>query len=233
MLFFMRNLCKILFIFFILVPTLGFSTSLKERFYKANPGDYIVTLQSKTYSVLKVHSLKGTSLVLEEISMPEEEFTPSEISWKEWVKKGAPGNTSWILYEIDMQQNKLIKCYSKKKMTLIYPEESDYLFAKFLSLQLRRVKDEDRKRIGPPPLGEEDFRKLWNPQLIMEGKAISKPAFEVMQTKWPNDGTLLSNCLIDFYLDLSSPFPFPYWIEIQSTHYTLKVRVVDSGHGML
>lgn len=230
----MRFLREFLLIcLFIFPATLGFTSSLKERFYKAAPGDYIVTLQSKNYSVLIIRSVNESQLVLEEITIPEEESAKKgALSWKEWVKKGADGHTSWILYEMDLLSNKLKKCYSKKKMALIYPEESDYLFAKFLSLQVRRVRDEERKKIGPPPLGDDDHRRLWNPPLIIEGKTVAKPEFEVMQAKWPSDGTQLSNCTLDFYLDRNRPFPFPYWIEIESSHYTLKVRIVDSGSGM-
>ncbi|HSX04592.1 MAG TPA: hypothetical protein VLG76_07685 [Rhabdochlamydiaceae bacterium] len=224
----MISLWKWLFLI-LLFPLFAFGQSLKERFYGAHVGDYIVTLQAKNYSLLRVHSLKTHSLVLEEITIPEDAYKNS-LNWKEWAAKGAPGHTSWVLYEIDLETNRLIKCYSKMKMAQIYPEEADYLFPKFLSLPLRPVREDERKKVGPPPQdGEADRRKIWNPTLTIDGKKISKPQFEVLQARWPNDESPLSSCLIEFYLDQSRPFPFPYWIEIKSSHYAFKVRVVDSG----
>lgn len=219
-------------LFILIFPLICFGQSLKERFYKANPGDYVVTLQAKNYSFLRVHSLKPPILVLEEISIPEEANKSSPIKWKEWAANGAPGHTSWILYEIDLEKNQLVKCYSKKKMALIYPEEADYLFPKFLNLPLRRLNDDERKKVGPAPQdGEIDRRKLWNPSLVMDGKKITKPEFEVLQAKWPNDESPLSSCFVEFYLDQNNSFPFPYWIDIKSSHYVFKVQVVDSGRG--
>jgi hypothetical protein len=65
----------------------------------------------------------------------------------------------------------------------------------------------------------------------MDGKKIPKPEFEVLQAKWPNDDTPLSSCFVEFYLDQNNSFPFPYWIDIKSSHYVFKVQVVDSGRG--
>lgn len=216
----------------LLFPLAGHALTLKERFYKSHPGDYIVTLQAKNYSLLRVHTIKESSLILEEITIPEQEFNPRAMTWREWVKRGVPGNTSWVLYEIDLEKNALVKCFSKKKMALIFPEESDYLFPKFLTLQLRTLGEEDRKKVGPPPQEGPDHRKIWSPILTIDGKTIPKPKYTVLQAKWPDDGTLLASCILEFYLDENRPFPFPYWIEIKSTHYGLKVRAIDSGTGL-
>jgi hypothetical protein len=220
-------------LFCALLPLSLFAHSLKERFYKARPGDYIVTCQAKHYSFLRVHALKEQRLTLEEIAIPEEEAKLPQ-NWKAWVKQGAPGHTSWILYEIDLEKEKLLKCYSKVKMAAIYPEEADYLFLKFLSLPLRCLPDTERKKVGPPPQDKEaDRRKLWNPKLMIDGKPLSKPAFEVLQAMWPEDGSPLASCLVEFYLDQNSAFPFPYWIDIKSSHYTFKIQVIDSGFEQL
>ncbi len=209
-----------------------FAQTLKEKFYKAQPGDYVVTLQAKNYSLLRVHALKGGCLTLEEITIPEEEAKPRSWNWKQWAEKGAPGHTSWILYEIDLDKNRLLKCYSKVKMAAIYPEEADYLFLKFLNLPLRHLSEPERKKVGPPPQdGETDRRKIWNPTLTIEGKTVARPSFDVLQAEWPNDDSPLSSCFVEFYVDQNRPFPFPYWIEIKSSHYAFKIRAVDSGTG--
>lgn len=220
-------------LFFALIfPMALFAQTLKERFYKARPGDYVVTLQAKNYSLLRVHGLKGACLTLEEITIPEEDSKQRSWNWKEWADKGAPGHTAWVLYEIDLEKDKLLKCYSKVKMASLYPEEADYLFLKFLSLPLHRLNESERKKVGPPPQdGEADRRKLWNPTLTVDGKMILKPTFEVLQAKWPNDDSPLDSCFVEFYIDQSRPFPFPYLIEIKSSHYAFKILMVDSGNG--
>lgn len=81
--------------------------------------------------------------------------------------------------------------------------------------------------------GEIDRRKLWRPQLIRMGKKEKKAQFEVIRSTWPSDKTQLAGCVLELYLDAKNPhFPFPYWMEIQSPHYTLKVRAIDSGTGI-
>ncbi len=103
-----------------------------------------------------------------------------------------------------------------------------------LTLPFRPSRDNERKRVGPPPMpGEIDRRKLWKPQRILEGKKTKMTEYEVLRTKWPSDKTRLAGCIIEVYLDVNQPnFPFPYWMEIQSPHYTFKLNTVDSGRGI-
>jgi hypothetical protein len=75
---------------------------------------------------------------------------------------------------------------------------------------------------------EEDRRALWNPPLIIEGKKVAKPSFDVRKAKWPEDASRLSHCSLELYF--IKDFPFPFWIEVQSPHYTFKMRTIDSGH---
>ncbi len=221
----MRYLFNLLLIYFI--PLYG--VTLKEKFTQALPGDYIVTSQSKNCSILFIRSLSENSLTLEEISFPEKAYDLKEI--KKWVAKGAPGHTSWVAYEIDLQDNSLKNSYSFDQRGWLYTQDGEYFLAKLLALPLNRKPQGQRKRIGPPPLnGEADQRAVWNPPLIRDGKKISKPKFDVWSGKWPKDDTQLSGCEIEFYFIQS--FALPYWIEIKSPHYTLKIRTVDSGEGL-
>ncbi len=203
---------------------------LKERFLQAQKGDYIVTSQNKHYSMLILQELSHKQLTLEEITIPASSVS-SKISWKDWQASGALGHTARVKYVFDLEKNALVQCYSYTQKQQLYIDQSDYLLAQLLILPFQPTREEDRKRIGPPPLaGEPDRRKLWLPSLIRNGKKISPRQFEVVKAKWPKDYTRMANCDIELYLDAEHRnFPFPYWLEIQSSHYTCKIQTIDSG----
>lgn len=207
------------------------SMTLKQRLLKGNEGDFIVTSQGGSYSILLVRKIASNRLILEEISAPENSINIEKISWREWVKNNAPGAASWIALTIDLEKNTITQCYSHLQRQWLFLEKSDYLFGQLLLLDLSPTKERERKRIGPTPsAGEEDRRKLWMPQLIRDGKKITPSKVEVLRAVWPSDKTRLAGCIIELYLDPS--FPFPYWIEVQSSIYTFKMRTVDSGSGL-
>lgn len=229
----MKNMKLLLFVLLFYTTALS-ALTLKEKFTHAHPGDYIVTEQSKNYSLLFVRSINEDSIILEELSVPSHLINLNDTNWQTWVMSRAPGHTSWVSYEIDFQNNKLKESFSYTQNGWLFLQDSDYLLAKLLSLKLEKVHEIDRRRIGPAPSsGERDTRAVWNPSLVIEGKKINKPKSEVWHGKWPDDGTLLAGCGIELYFDSNRPsFPFPYWIEIQSSHYALKVRTIDSGAGL-
>jgi hypothetical protein len=205
--------------------------TLEQRFSSAQVGDFIVTAQESNYSLLFIRSITSDILLLEEISVPTHQVDVKNIYWREWVSNKAPGHTSWTLYEIDRKSGKLIECFSYSKNGWLFSDESEQFLTRLLSLQLNLVPEKERKKIGPPPVSnEEDRRSLWNPPLIIEGKKITKPSFEVLKTQWPDDGSRLSRCDIELYF--AKDFPFPYWLEIQSPHYAFKMRAIDSGHNL-
>lgn len=205
--------------------------TLEQRFTHAQAGDFIVTAQENNYSLLFIRSITSDVLLLEEISIPTHQVDVKKNNWKEWASNKAPGHTSWTLYEIDRKSNKLIECFSYSKNGWLILDESEQFLTRLLSLQLNLIPNKDRKKIGPPSVSnEEDRRSLWNPPLIVEGKKIAKPSFEVLKAQWPDDGSRLSRCDIEMYF--AKDFPFPYWLEIQSPHYAFKMRTVDSGHNL-
>jgi hypothetical protein len=207
--------------------------SLKERLSQATPGDYIVTAQEGHYSVLLIRTNSQKLLSLEEISVPAGHIQLKQWNWKKWVEEKAPGHTSWVLYEIDPASAKLISCFSYSKNGWIYLDESEQFLTQLMRLPLEKIPEADRKKIGPqPPPGGEDRRAVWNPPLVIEGKKASKPTFEAMRTKWPEDGSKLSLCTIELYFSKENP-TFPYWMQIQSPHYAFKVRTIDSGHQLI
>lgn len=191
-----------------------------------------MTSQGGNYSVLLVRSIEPPRLVLEEITVPQS--APKPDHWKEWVSKRAPSHTAWVAYVFDLDKNTIQQCYSYSQRQWLFIEKTDNFLLQLLILPLRETKENELKRIGPAPQsGESDRRKIWYPQLIWEGKKNEKPHFEVVRAKWPEDSSRLSGCVIELYLDSQSPFPFPYWLEVQSSHYNFKMQSVDSGTQMI
>jgi hypothetical protein len=222
--------CLIIFSFILLSPPAE-SMQLKTKFTQAKIGDYIVTAQEKNNSLLFIRDLTADTLVLEEVTIPEEQLDLKTIDWHKWLADKAPGHTSWTLYEIDLKTGKLIESFSYSKKGWLYLDQAQQFFTQLLTLSLNKLSDQERRKIGPSPKSSEmDQRALWNPPLIISSKKISKPQFETWKSQWPEDGTPLGGCAIELYFSTQLPsFPFPYWIEIQSPHYAFKLRVVDSG----
>ncbi len=217
------------------LTTFAAPSSMEEKFAHAEAGDFIVTAQEGNYSLLFIRSITSDTLLLEEISVPHKQIDLKKIDWKKWAAEKAPGHTSWTLYEIDRASGKLIECFSYSKNGWLYLDQSEQFLTRLLTLPLSPVAPAERKKIGPEPgQGEADRRAPWNPPLIVEGKKSSKPAFDVVKTKWPDDGSRLSLCGIELYFAKDRPdFPFPYWLEVHSPHYAFKMRTIDSGHTLV
>lgn len=225
---------KFVFIF-LLIPSFFFAdVTIKDRLLKANPGDYLVTEQGGSYSLLLLRLIDPPYLTVEEIAIDRSNIDLKKISWKNWIENKAPGATSWTAFSLDLEKNTLSRSYSFLENQWLFIEKSDYFFKELLSLPFRPTRDNERKKIGPTPMpGEIDRRKFWKPQLIRDGKKHKKCEYEVMRAKWPADKTQLAGCIFEFYLDVEQPtFPFPYWMEVQHPHYTFKIRAIDSGSGI-
>jgi hypothetical protein len=212
------------FFFLLLFPLFAFGATLKERIARAETGDFVVMSQGKSSSVLLIRSLSSSSLILEEITAPEKENRP----WKEWVEKGAPGHTSWVMYEIDLVENKLVESYSPSQKRWLFVDEVDAFLPQLLALNLSPIAKDNRKRIGPPPPpGEPDQRAFWIPPFVTSGAKKERPQVESWQGVWPEDGSRLEACLVELYFEKETPLPI--WIELKSPHYAFKIRAVDSG----
>ena len=207
---------------------------MQEKFAHANAGDFIVTAQEGHYSLLSIRSLTDKTLLLEEITVPCKQIHLKTIDWKKWAAEEAPGHTSWTLYEIDRTSGELIECFSYSKNGWLYLDSSEQFLPRLMRLPLEWVPSTQRKKIGHKAAGEVDRRSLWNPPLVVEGKKVTKPAFDVFNAHWPDDGSKLATCVIEIYYAKDQPdFPFPYWVEVHSPHYTFKMRTVDSGHHLV
>jgi hypothetical protein len=85
---------------------------LRDDLVKANPGDFLVSLQGKLYTLMHIHSRDGERLVIEEISIPKRFVSKGAFSWREWIQEGAPKHSAWSLYEIDLQTARMLEYYS-------------------------------------------------------------------------------------------------------------------------
>lgn len=207
--------------------------SLRERIKTAKPGDYIVTEANKMITVLTIRSINSNIMVLEEISAPVQNLKKRPKSWTQWVKDRAPGHTSWSMVEIDLGTSQLIECYSFSRSAWMHLSQKESLFATLLDLPMEPVDQDRRRKIGPPPMdGEPDFRKVWNPPLVYQGKKIQGAAFDVYETTWPEDETELSGEDVCLYFDKAKHFPLPFWIQVDTTHATAAMRTIDSGKNM-
>jgi hypothetical protein len=210
----------------ILLTTFLNAFSLKDKIIKGNPGDYVVTEQMGTYTILLIRALSDQHLFLEEIDVPTLNHDLQTTSWKEWISQEAPGHTAWVSYLIDLEKNKLIESYSHSRAAWLYTEDPNNFLSRLMTLSLEKTPLDKRKRIGPPPTGDEDHRALWTPSVTFEGKKMEKSPITVWTTRWPYDNSIIAGCEIEVYF---SGFAFPYWIEIKSPHYKAAIRTIDTG----
>lgn len=223
-------------LFYLLFSTLalfGADFHFKTRLQAAKMGDYVVTEANKMISILSVRSITPTAIVFEEISAPLQNLKKRPDSWSEWVKAKAPGHSSWSMIEIDLQTGEPTECYSFSRSSWLQLTQKESLFATLIQLPMKKIEKERRRKIGPPPMqGESDFRQIWNPPLVFEGKKIEAVKFEAYEILWPNDDTELSGQEVCLYFDRDKLLPLPAWIQVQTTHATTALRIIDSGKNL-
>lgn len=205
------------------------SKSLQTFLSQGEKGDYIVAESGKLFTLIHIRAIVAhKKIVLEEISAPIKNLPKK--SWGAWVQEKAPGHSSWSILEIDLESGKILDCYSFSKNAHIQISQKESLFATLLSLPLKPVQLQERRRIGPAPLpGESDFRKLWHPPLIFEGKPVANAEFNVFQTHWPNDDSELTGRQVTLYFDQKMRVPLPLWVDVETSHITFHFHVIDSG----
>ncbi len=223
---------RFLFVFLLLHYPLSASLLLKENLKQAIPGDYIVTVQGKTHTLLLIQGRDNGNLSIEEISIPSARI-PSSFDWKNWVSQEAPNNSSWVRYTIDTNSAQMLNFYSFTKKNWYKVSEADNFLSKLLTLQLEEVPKRYLKKVGPrPPRGTPDRRPYWQPRMIVEGKEIANVNFTAWKTCWPRDRSELSGKTIEVYLPEDNqkyPSYFPYWLQISGMIGKAKVRIIDSG----
>jgi len=206
--------------------------TLGDRISEGSKGDFIVTEQDKNYSLLLIREKTPDAIVFEEVSIPRHKIHLPGMDWVDWMGLGAPGHSSWIQFEIDSRDLKLVECYSRSKKAWLYPESSEHFFAKLLSLKLTPVPKEEVRKIGPAPISDEpDQRPVWTPALFVEQKKTKIPS-ETVRTYWPKDDTPLSVCRITLYFPSKESTPFPVWIEANNGHFNYSIRGIHFGKGL-
>jgi hypothetical protein len=204
---------------------------LRDNLQRAQPGDYIVISSNKTQTLMHIYAKQNQVLTIEEIAVPESKRS-SDLGWKEWVRQGAPGNTSWVMFDIDLRTGQMLRYYSFTKKNWFEIPEADNLLSKLLNLKFVKIPDDARKRVGPKPTSGPDLRPLWQPRMTVEGKPVQGVPFDAWRTKWPRDGSDLSGKTIEVYLPRDSqryPAYFPYWLQINGVIGKAKIRIIDSG----
>lgn len=208
------------------------SLTLADRLSNAEKGDYLVTEQDNHYSLLVLRENNPKTIVLEEITIATHTIHLPGMNWADWVALGAPGHSAWIQYEIDKSTFKLVECYSHSRKGWLYIDESELFFSTLLSLELTPVSEQERKKIGLAPSGDElDRRPVWNPTLVLNSQK-KKLSCDVLKTYWPKDNTALSSCRINLYFPSKEDTKFPIWIEANNGHFSYSARGIYFGKNL-
>ena len=226
---------KLLFLLLFIVQHLSADTLfLRNNLERAIPGDYIVISAAKTQTLMHICKKENQILTIEEIAVPEIKRPPG-LSWKEWVYQGAPGNSSWVMFDVDLQTGQMLRYYSFTKRNWFEIPEADNFLSKLLNLRFTKVPENSRKRIGSKSRTGPEVRNLWHPRMIVDGRIIQGVPFDAWTTKWPRDGGELSGKTIEVYLPQESqryPSYFPYWLQIKGAVGKANIRIIDSGSGL-
>ena len=205
---------------------------LRDNLGRAQTGDFIVTSSNKNYTLLHIYDKTERSLVMEEITVPDSKINLQNSTWAAWVQNGAPCHTSWVMYEIDLPSGQMLEFFSFTKNGWMDLGKADNFLSALLNLRLYKVPEQQRKRIGPKSSGDFDFRKIWQPPMIVGGHQIHDVPFDAWHTVWPKDGSELSGKSIDVYLPQHPEMYlsyFPYWLQISGVIGKAKIRIIDSG----
>ncbi len=207
---------------------------LRDNLMRANPGDFIVSAQSRNYTVLIVMDRTKDSVVIQEITVPEKRFPKGMVdSWREWVMRGAPGHTSWVGYEIAPYSGEFREYFSYSRNAWCQLCEGENILGTLLNLRMQRLDDRYRRRVGGAPPNRIDNRAFWQPRLILDGQEVTGVSFDAWRARWPKDGSDLSGKTIEVYLpskESGYPSYFPYWLQVSGFIGKARVRIVDSGH---
>lgn len=209
---------------------------LKNNMEKAKNGDYLVIAQGKTYTLFHIFDVKNKVLTIEEVSIPSQTACQVVTSWRGWFEESAPKNTSWVIYQIDLNSGEMKNYFSfTKNGWYIIPEAENFLKT-LLDLPLTPIPVVERRKIGNRPSGGAfDKRKLWQPKMVVEGEVKAGTEFDAYTTEWPRDGGPLSGKSIEIFLPKDTglyPSYFPYWLQVKGVLGPARVRIIDSGSSL-
>lgn len=225
----MRSLVLFFIAFFSPIATLHSAEMMRlsSNVQRANSGDFIVTLQDKTCTLLRVDSRSPAQVTMEEISIPLGKVPKQGFSWREWVRQGAPMHTCWVRYRIAVPNGNIAESYALSTHGWYSINLSESFLPGLLNIPFTRVSEASRPKTGSGA--------AWSPPMIVDGQRVPGVAFDVWRTLWPKDGTVLANKTIDVYLPRGESYPthFPYWLQIQGGIIgNTQIRIIDSGKGL-
>ncbi len=207
---------------------------LRDKLSQAEIGDFVVTAQGKSYTLLQICNRDTKSLTIEEISIPANKV-PQNMSWSQWLKQGAPSHTSWLRYVVNLSTGSIDKSFSKSKQGwLEVTQKNETFLPTLMSLQFSAIPISERRKIGPAPeRGSPDRRRIWQPKMVFNGHVIPNIEFEGWQALWPQDGGELAGKVIEIYLPKENgcryPSYFPYWLQVCGSVAKATLRIIDSG----
>jgi len=208
---------------------------LIDNLRKAKAGDYIVTAQNKSYSLLHIASKQSDRIAVEEISIAAPKY-PKGLPWHKWVADGAQNYSSWVVYHIDLQSGQSLATYALTRQGWMPIAHRNNILYTLLNLQLSKIPHEQRRRVGAGfTFTPRDKRPLWQPVATHEGASINGLHFEGWKTRWPKDGSDLSDMVIEAYIpaeETAIPNYFPYWLQISGSIVCAKIRIVDTGSSL-
>lgn len=219
-------------ILFLLLFTTVFAEnfSFKEKLLNAKKGDFIVFEFNKFYSALCVFDIQNNNLILEEITISKDKFDKN-ISFRNWLENGAKKNSSWTIYKINLETNKINDAFSICKNSWIRLTANESLLTGLLDINLTKLQDNQRKRTGVYNHADNTVSsRVWNPTKTADGKKTINPKFDAYRSIWPDDGSQFAAKLFDIYF--SQDFSFPYFVEIKNGNLSYMIKAVDSGRDL-
>ncbi len=238
----MKSIKFLLFFLFCCIFNLNAATFLRDRLKESKPGDYIVTRMDNTYTVILIKEKSDRQISFEEITIPAQRLHNERFpwaGWRHWVENGAPGHTSWLLYSVNSGSGVMNEYYSYSQGRWCSITEANNFLSTLLNLRFVQIPRDKMKRVGIVPPSErngQDSRRIWIPKMIYEGKTVRNVEFDAWRTRWPKGNGELSGKTITVYLprdEKKYPSYFPYWLEIQGMLGKAKIRIVDSGRGLI
>lgn len=209
---------------------------LRDNLPKAQVGDYIVTMQNKNYSLLHIYDKSPSAIAIEEVTVPAAKMSQQPVQWKEWLRQGAPGNTCWSIYTVDLANGHIKNFYSVTRQGWFDNPQQDHFLSVLLNLRFEAIPIKNRRRTGTALVyGSYEKRPLWQPKLIFEGQTVQGIHFDAWKTVWPKDNSELAGKNIEVFLpheQAAYPSYFPYWLQVSSLVGKATLRIIDAGRGM-
>lgn len=212
------------FIFLILLVlfplTLVAESSTKAQLNALEQNSLVIYELPQSIIVVKVVKKEASRVTLDVVSTTKDVLEREQLaSWMAWCQAGTPSATMRDTIIISLPNGDIIQRGSSM--------QGEWLIT-LLRLDMKKVPVSARKRAGPQPMpDEQDFRKPWQPKVIVQGKRLETTS-TAYSVSWPEDGSILAKRDIILYFPDSAEAVrgFPYWIESPTSSY--KVFVADS-----